>query len=187
MFCPNCGTPIPAGQPACSNCGTAVAQQPNPAAYPQQPYPQPPYAPQKPMNWFKFLIYFSLWAGGILNIISGLSLFSSVLVGSAYSLFPGQSAVDIIYGIACILLGIYTIVTRFQLARFRKNAPMMLHGVYILNILFSLIYLFATSAVTLIPLSMLFNAQMVGQFVGAAVMIVINVIYFGKRRDMFVR
>lgn len=191
-YCRACGTPIPAGQPACANCGTAVVQQSTPAAYsqqsyPQQPYPQQPYAPQKPMGWFKFLIYFSLWAGAILNIISGLSTFISVVTYSTYSLFPGQIAVDVIYGIVCILLGVYTIVTRFQLARFRKNAPMMLHSIYILSIAFSVIYLIATSAVTMIPLSQFLNAQMIGSFGGSIAMIVINVIYFGKRSDMFVR
>lgn len=175
-YCRACGTPIPAGQPACSNCGTAVVQQ--------------PYTAQKPMNWFKFLIYFSLWAGGIINIISGFStmfgLHYAEFAEATYRFFPGQRTVDILYGIVCILMGIYAIVTRFQLARFRKNAPAILYGMYALYIVFPCMYLFATAAVTLIPLMQLIDAEMIGQLIGTAVMIVVNVIYFGKRRDMFI-
>ncbi|MBE6932052.1 MAG: zinc ribbon domain-containing protein [Ruminococcaceae bacterium] len=200
-YCRACGTPIPAGQPACANCGTAVLQQSTPAAYPQQAYPQQSYPQQpypqqippvqKPMKWFKFLIYFSLWAGAVLTLITGVSSLFGLQYGGmsdyVYAAYGAQRFVDIVYGMICIALGVFMIVTRFRLAAFRSNAPAMLYGVYALNTIVPLIYIFATATVTMIPLSDYLDAQTISSIVTSAIMIVINVIYFGKRRDMFVR
>lgn len=184
MFCPNCSTPIPEAHQICPSCGTTVIQQP---------------AAQKPMKWFKYLIYFSLWSRFVIYIFTGMYIISGYrffgYTDSIYSLIPGQSTVDFIYGIACIFIGFYTIVTRFQLAQFCRNAPKMLYGIYFLDFMFSLFYLIASAAITLIPFAQLSDTPMIGQIamemiyhlVAVAMMIVINAIYFGKRREMFVR
>ena len=184
MFCPNCGTPVSEAYQACPSCGTAVIL--------QQP------AAQMPMKWFKFLIYFSLWGRFIIYNFTAMSVMSgSRFFGYAdtiYSLFPGQSIIDFVYGIGCILIGIYTLVTRFRLAQFFRNASKMLYGVYFLDIIFSLFYLIATASITLIPFAQLSDTPMMGQIamqmvchiIAAALLLLVNMIYFRKRREMFV-
>lgn len=188
MFYPNCGTSTPAGQSVCSNCGTAVMhQQPITDIFSQQPY-----APRMSMGWYKFLIYFCLWVGAILTFITGISYLFGFQQGGmtdcAFAVYSvEQFFVDTIYGIVCIALGIFMIVTRFRLARFRANALALLYCVYALNTVIPLLYILATSAVTMLPLSWLFDAQTISMIVVSVAMIVINVIYFRKRREMFVR
>ena len=92
-FCSNCGAQQNAAQPQQPTYQQQTYQQP---PYQQQNYQQPPYQQQAyyqqppyqqqayyqqpagdprnqgmPMGWYKFLIYFALFAGAVLNGISG--------------------------------------------------------------------------------------------------------------------
>ncbi len=59
------------------------------------------------MKWHNFLVYFSLWAGAVLNFVMG-----------AACLFEGAP----LYGLVLIGAAAYAIYSRFQLASFKKNA-----------------------------------------------------------------
>ena len=96
MFCRNCGAQIQDGSVNCPYCGAQqYNQQPYQQPYQQnyqqpyqqnyqqpyqQPYQQSGIQNTLPMNWHKFLVYFGLWAGAVLNLINGFLL----LTGSHY-------------------------------------------------------------------------------------------------------
>lgn len=93
MYCPNCRSQLIDGSIYCPVCGTqlAQAQQVN---YQQMNYQQPVQQPvqqmtsngnyvqqpiqsqirQKPlgMKWFKFLIYFQLFAASLVSLLTGV-------------------------------------------------------------------------------------------------------------------
>lgn len=83
MFCPNCGTQCPDDTKFCPNCGSTVANN-QPTENTQQNFGQPNYTQpnnytqpqmynvQFEMKWFKFLIYFGLFAGAVLNCLSAI-------------------------------------------------------------------------------------------------------------------
>ena len=114
-ICPKCNAQLGDNMTFCPTCGTvfsAPQQQPpvggyNPYPNPQQqppmggynpnanpyanpnPNPQPnPMAPALPMNWYKFLIYFMLFASAVINAIMGIMY----ITGSVYSVYGGSGA-----------------------------------------------------------------------------------------------
>ena len=206
MFCPNCGTNVGNAERFCPNCGAALNQNTasaNPQPNYQQPnYQQPNYQPvyqqpvqqyPYPMNWYKFVIYFALFAGAVINAISGiLHLTGSVWemqdvsADMVYAVFGGMQAVDIIYGIGAIALAAFNIVTRMHLAKFRKTGPKFLSVCYGVAVGLALLYIILTSAVTGISIGDLVGATEILQLVVSIVMLVVNVVYFNKRASLFV-
>lgn len=162
----------------------------------QQPGYQPPYQPggmgsSLPMNWFKFLIYFALWASGVLNLIMGIL----VLTGAQYELyetggarlvytfFPGLKACDVIYGIVLVAFAAFAIYTRFRLARFCKNGPFCLYLLYGVQVVISLLY---AGIASIIIGQNAFSADTISSLVVSIVMIAVNYVYFKKRGHLFV-
>ena len=219
MFCRNCGKNLDDGVAFCPGCGTAVqappAQEPAPQQpvyqqpAPQQPvyqqsvpvqpaYQQPVYQQQPvvfveapPMKWFKFLIYFSLWAGAVLNLISGIAMMSgSSYEGAAdlvYAMFDGLQGLDTFCGLYAIALAAFGIFVRFQLAGYKKKAPLMLMILYIAAAAYGLIYIIGINAI--LPsyvLEAVDTTSMYSSMISSGVMVIINHIYFKKRAHMFV-
>jgi len=210
-FCPRCGVQCADEAAFCSNCGTVfAAQQPNPTHpnYGQQPgynqqvgYNQQPPQPNfvdMPMKWHKFLIYFSLWASGISNILVGIMYLSGKWYdfvngegasSIVYNVIDGLKTVDIMYGMFAIALGVFAIFTRFQLAGFKATAPKMLTALYAGTAVISLIYFLAASSIIEKAsggLADFDNSGMLASILGTVVGIVINTIYYKKRQHMFV-
>lgn len=213
MFCSKCGNQVADGAAFCDKCGNqlnAQPQQPYQApAQPQQPYqapaqPQddPNFAPQQApygfaplgMKWYKFLIYFLLFAMGILNALGGIMALTGSQYGSAleaklvYAFFSDLKTIDIIYGIACIALGAFQIYTRFQLAGYKKNAPNCVIAMYIATAAITAIYSF--SVVAIVPDEIVAHSELIGQgigsIIGAGVVGYLNKIYFDKRKFLFI-
>lgn len=145
----------------------------------------------QPMKWFKFLIYFGLFAGALLNLVNGSIQLTGEQYGGykefVYSRFAALQAVDIIFGILLILLAIFGVYTRFQLSSYRRNGPTCLNVLYIANIILSLAYLIAASALTQINIVELGGASMITSLVVSICMVVVNTIYFKKRSQLFVK
>ncbi len=214
MFCSNCGTQNADNAVVCASCGAPLAaaqpqyQQPQPQyqqpqyQQPQYQQPQPQYqqplyqpaAPAMPMNWFKFLIYFSLFAGAALNIINGiLGLTGGQYSGDAdlvYAVFGGLQIVDIIYGLFCVALGAFMIYVRFQLAGYRANGPKYVLVVYAAAASISFIYAIAVSVIISESYSGFDTSSIISSaivnIITSVIMIVANKVYFDKRKFMFV-
>ena len=202
MFCSSCGTQLPDGTQFCPNCGAPLnAQQPPqaPNFNQQNPYGNPPQAPlgvaPLGMKWFKFLIYFLLFAVAIVNVIGGVNAITGAnytvegenVSALVYEVYSGLQTVDMIYGVACIALGIYQIYTRFQLAKYKANAPKLLLGMYVANAVIVAFYSFAV--IGIVPTDVVSHSELMGQgigsIIGAGVMLWLNKIYFDKRSHLF--
>ena len=197
--------------------------QPNPYM-PQQQYGQQnpympqgnPYAPVPPvepmkgvpdrvigpngeelgMGWFKFIIYFQLFATAIVSLYNAYAFITgeiyAVFGGSpkmVFSRFPSLKTVGIVCGLLYLVTAVGAIYTRFRLAGFKKNGPMMYFAVIGVIILATAIYMFGViSAVSKvgIPASKVVNSNSYGVLAGYIALIVVNIIYFNKRRKLFV-
>ena len=78
------------------------------------------------MKWHKFLIYFALWLGAVMNVISGFSLLTGsvyeaqgVSATQVYRAYEGLKGVDMLMGAATIALAVLLIVARFALAGYK--------------------------------------------------------------------
>ena len=221
-FCTGCGTPVPdeVVQPYQQNTYQQNPYQQNPyqqspyqqnpyqqSPYQQSPYQQSPYQqpgyyppygvpmqPQLPMKWYKFLIYFSLFAAAVINIISGLAAITGGQYGVdtelIYKNVPGLQTIDVLYGIALIGMGILALVTRSQLKNFRVNGPKLVSVLYGAGGAVSLIYVIAVStAMQNSLLGSFYNpdySSYIVNLITTVVVLICNIIYFNKRKHLFV-
>ena len=141
------------------------------------------------LKWHKFLIYFSLWAGAIVNTAQAATLIRGEVYGSEsstiYGLYGGLKIVDFIWGIVMIGLAAYMIYVRFQLAGFRIGAPGKLTALYTASLAGSLVYLLAVSVVTHVSLGSVLGDIAVS-LIGSVAMLFINQNYYNKRLELFV-
>lgn len=157
-YCSSCGLPVDAGQRFCTGCGAPLTEE-----------RKSEVASNRPLKWYKFNIYFLLFAGAFLNLVGGIA---DIALGSAY----------VLVGLLLIALAVYQILTRNALAKKKKKAPMMLYGMYaatcLLNIISAVIQTAMGYQIDIVTIS--------SGIISAAVMIVLNKIYYDKRADMFI-
>ncbi len=193
-FCPRCGTAIQnQGQPFCPNCGQPLQNQPPQGQTPpfQQNFGM--QAQALPMKWFKFLIYFALFASAALSLFQGIGY----VTGEIYNWFDkgssdlvygilgdGLKTLDVIFGIILIGIAVLAIYTRFRLANFKKNGPFLVCLLYLVNAGVSLLYNIALAA-TVDGLKLETSSLITSVFVSFA-MAYVNYSYFKKREAMFV-
>lgn len=147
-----------------------------------------------PMNWHKFLIYFALWAGGILSIVNGVRIMTGNIYGLSasqleflYGYYAGLKVVDVLFGIFAVLIGAFTIYTRFQLAGFKEGAPNKLTITYVLSLVFNLAYNLVVAAIVGLELSD-FVAALVSVAISSGISIVmlfVNRTYYNNRAHLF--
>lgn len=211
-FCAACGTPVqaapteqPAPQPAPQPVQQPVYQQP---VYQQPTYQQPTYqnpayqqnptgyAPvvfvqEMPMKWYKFLIYFSLFASAVLNLINGIGMLTGTIYqGQAdlvYAVFDGLKGLDTFMGVFALALAGFAIFVRFQLSGYKKIAPRLLLILYIGVVVFDLSYIIGLGSVLPeMAMDMIDTTSFYSSMISSAVFAVVNFIYFKKRAHLFV-
>ena len=145
------------------------------------------------MKWFHFLIYFVLWLNAASMIICSLPYFNGSIWESPsamYTQYPTLQSIDYIYGGALLLFGVFCIITRSRLAKFKKGAPILVYLFYIfgnlvLNLSYNvLVLLVMNRAGDLI--SMFLDPELIGSIVGTIVIVALNKVYFDKRAHLFV-
>ena len=141
------------------------------------------------MKWFKFIIYFALWAGALLNIVNGIRqitgniyLSEGVSPETIYEAFPNLKGADVLLGLISCALGIFQIATRFSLAHYKTYAPTMLHVSYVFVIIFDVISSIVVSSITGIETF----STIVASLIGTIICLVINVKYFNNRKHLFI-
>ena len=156
--------------------------------------PCPGYAGGYPMAWFKFLIYFMLFANAAINIFTAVTyLTGSVYLGedmtmsdveALYMFYPTAKMIDVIYGVLLIALAAYAIFTRFQLSGFKRRGPFLFILMYVLNLVIGLLY--SISIMFTFETGLLGFISFVPSIITSVVMIFVNIVYFRKREELFV-
>ena len=207
MFCSKCGAPLPEGSNFCTRCGAATQTNGSNTAGTSQsdaytppvytrptenPYaayrPEVPQQPTFPMKWFKFTIYFQLFANALLNFVNACSSLMGLSYGTyaddVYLTYPGLHTLDVIMGILYLVLAIYALVTRFQLAGYKKTGPTLLYIFLAANLVLLLFYLVAASVITA---TNLVSPSIISNIVTMVVLLVCDYIYFTKRKELFIK
>lgn len=200
MFCRFCGKEIPEGGRFCPSCGkeadTAAVFQAGSSAEGMPVAVRINPAQNYRMAWFKFIIYFQLFANAAVMIYNAVTGIFGLAYGSdaefIYAVCPALKAADVIYGILCLAFAVTAILVRQQLAHYKKNAPVLYLGYVGVVMASSLLYTFAVLAAlgTVSSSSMEAGAASVigtvlGTVIGAAVFFPLNYIYFKKRKELF--
>ena len=192
-FCTSCGAPIPQQQapqqqspqqPVYQQPAQQSYQQPVPPAYQQpvqqsyqQPYQQPYQqsyqqpvnsgTPDMPMKWHKFLCYFGLWLGALLNGFSGVALLTA-----------GAGALSKVYGILLLIIAVFDAYVAICMIKMKKGAPKMLILLYGITLVVNLLFMLISGGDSL--------SSGIGSLAGSALMIAINLTYYKKREHLFV-
>ena len=227
QFCPKCGAKVPAipGQSVAQNGAAATAgdssapSTTSSSATPAVPVAgqtgttssfggagfsvQPQTTPQTDlgMNWYKFIIYFALFAYALVLVVLAINLFTGGFYGGyaelVYLFFDGLRIVDIVFGLACLVMAAVAIYVRQQLAHFKRDAPRLLYTFIIAINGAALIYYWVASAIISSATSSLLSASSlygsgsmlstVISLVGScAIWVGVNIVYFKKRAHLFV-
>lgn len=181
-------SPYQQGRPAYMNNNPTVTSQRSHSK------PGPGYASGYPMAWFKFLIYFMLFANAAINIFTAVTyLTGSVYLGedmtmsdveALYMFYPTAKMIDVIYGVLLIALAAYAIFTRFQLSGFKRRGPFLFILMYVLNLVIGLLY--SISIMFTLGAGPLDYISLAPSIITSVVMIFVNVVYFKKREELFV-
>ncbi len=199
-FCSNCGKQIESeNQRFCANCGAKVNETQVPVREQTMPV-QPDPVPLNPvvsrsMKWFKFLIYFALFLGALINFAYGFNYITGdiytvqsngqVTAEMVYDVFGTDLKIlDVIAGILMIAIAAFGIYTRIRLAKYKKNAPMCVYILYSAGAGFTLLYNIALLAIT--GLNTLTAASNVISIIVSIVLVVLNYVYFTKRKELFI-
>lgn len=182
-YCSNCGTRFNDGDSFCQNCGA-----PESAAWSK------PETPIYSMKWYKFLIYFLLFFTAVIDITYGINYISGgiyelqskfkVTADGVYRTFGmGLKITDVIYGVALIGLGIFAILTRRDLKKFKSSGPKKLITLYVSSLV-------VNTLCTILACIIIGNGSVIVQnisdFIASAISIYINYTYFSRRASLFV-
>ena len=153
------------------------------------------------MNWYKFIIYFSLFAGAVISVVLALVLFTGSHYGGyadiVYMFFGSLRVFDVIFALVFLALAVMAIYVRQKLAHFRRDAPRLFYMLIVASGAANLIYvwglflLLASATSAWLDTSSLYDVTSVvsatiGTIVGCAISLGINVTYFEKRAHLFV-
>lgn len=187
MNCKNCGAFL-GDATHCPVCGAENKESKTFVNTEQTPVePMPSLAPSYPMKWYKFLIYFLLFASAVINAISAFSYFTGSVYGSdaslVYRVFPEMKTYDIMMGILSLAIAALAIIARFDLAGYKRRAKIMVCALYAANAVVPIIYVVLASSVVN---QNLLEPSVIGSVFGSVVMVVLNWIYFTKRDELFI-
>ena len=144
------------------------------------------------MAWYRFLIYFSLFAGAFINFLTSLSLLmgryytNKKTTEFLYNMYDDLRSLDILMALLLIMISAWGIFTRFRLARYRKNGPLYLNIHYGSSIAWCLIFIYSLSSITNVSPTEIASAY-IPSIIAGIILIVTNTLYFQKRKHLFIR
>lgn len=156
------------------------------------------------MKWYKFVIYVQLILTIVSCLLNALQSVSGIVYGMSASIFysrhigeilhrevAGLQIVDTMIGLCYIGFAVFVFYVRQQLARFKEAGPALYYAVLICVQLVPLVSNFVRIAVInsnpMYDGMFVFDAgSIIGGLLGAAVIIILNKIYFDKRKYMFI-
>ena len=151
-----------------------------------------------PMKWYKFRVKFSMILGGILYIVLGAVAASAVMHSTMAQLaaaeldalgfipyfYTGNKAFDIAIGIIFIVLGIATFYVRSRMKKFTADALKKFYILIIVEQALYYIYDIIFALVTKTELDII--GTVVFGLATSVVLVVLEIYYFNKRKELFV-
>lgn len=147
------------------------------------------YRQMVPLKWYKFIIYFQLFASGILNIANAFNYFTGNIYGdkakAVYTVYDGIYLLDMFYGCLLLITGICSFKVRQDLAKFRVKGPTNYLIILGINFFGGFVYTLLVSMISGVPLASLGFAQSLTSLIVGIICIYLNKLYFDNRKFLF--
>lgn len=190
--CRICGTENEDTNKFCTECGASFEL--SPFVYKEEAvssgYVPPSLERHVSLLWHKLLVI--VWSfGGFLGIVRGIIISTGSIYHLygleplvVYSFYPKLDPVNTIYGFVRVALGIYQVYTFQDLRLFCKNSPRSMVIFFILYIISSFVFQIASNAaVGRISDNFVLNLLLTAALIPY---LIINIIYYRKRKDLFI-
>lgn len=185
MNCNTCGAELEEGAKFCPKCGNPVGD--NVAA----PVNAPVQTQTTGLAWANFLCYFALWAGAVINTYNAISFLTGLVYASSgvsaetvYDIYgTGLMVMDKVYGVIMIGAVVVAVIAALSIIKRKAIAGKMVCILYAIIVISDILYVVATTAITGISTM---TPAIIGNVIMGIVMIIVNTIYFNKRKHIFV-
>lgn len=186
MKCPICGEMVADNTATCPNCQVNLRD----VELPTMKTEEQNKAPVLGMGWYKFLIWFSLFAAALLNTASGLKLLTGSVYGEEadqiYAFYDGLKGLNVVTGLGLIGMAVLAIVTRISLANYKKNGPKMIVALNLISAAIGLVYVIGVNSILSAANVHIDTSSDYSSLVSSLILALINYNYFKKRAHMFV-
>ena len=197
--CPYCGDQNPDENNICSSCGRSLGVS-NVNYEVSREYDR---FMGHPMKWYKFLIYFDLIATAVYDIIIGILRITGLIYTTSYQMtsiayedtlreLPQVRTLDMIVGICCFVIAAALCFTQVKLLKLKKDGPMWLYITSAFAIAVNVVTVALTGAWSSVQGVhvkydfLRFNVSLQIEILISAVILILTIVYFHKRRDVFV-
>lgn len=189
MFCVYCGRELPESAHFCPYCGNPVPD----SVRAMRPAAQQ-VSPALPLNWYRFLTTFGLFALAALFALNAVALLAGWAYGKdtarIYREFDGAlTGLDITTGVLLVLLAALAVFARFRLAGGHKNGPLCLYltcGAWALLLaahMAGVVILALRAGYSVMELTL---TPTLDCLLAAAAALGLSIPYFKRRKEMFV-
>ena len=140
-----------------------------------------------PMKWYKFAVYFQLFAFAVLNVVQGMTHLVGPVFGYGTALeviekYPNIEIVEIIMAVLGFVLAILCLVDRQLLWHYKVLGPKL----YLLVMGACGIYHFIYSALASIVIGLpIFTQYDIGGAISTIIIVILCRNYFKERADLF--
>lgn len=140
-----------------------------------------------PMKWYKFAVYFQLFAFAVLNVIQGIMhligpVFGYGKAAAIVERYPALKTVDVIMAVFAFLLAVLCLADRQLLWYYKKQGPKLYLLVMGLSSTQHFIYSALSSIVIRLPI---FTQSDIGALISTIVILVLFRNYFKERAGLF--
>lgn len=155
-----------------------------------------------PMKWYRFLVCFGVWAAAVLNLVSGFLYLTGGIVDMVgaekgvtaaeyYKAYVGLERMDHFMGYISIAAAVLFLVAGIMLLKLKKLGPTLFVAALALMLGANIAYvIFAGKIIT--DYAKAHNVEVPSMasswssIAVSAVVLILNLIYFNKRKDVFV-
>ena len=191
MFCVYCGREISETAHFCPYCGKVV---PHAVREERAMRQAQPVSPALPMNWWRFLTSFGLFALAAMFVLNAVLLLSGLSYGEAadriYREFGGVlTGLDVATGVVLVILAALAVFARFRLAGRHKDGPLCLYLTFGTWALLQAAHMAAAIALAVRTGHSVTELTLVPALyctIAAAVALCLSLPYFKRRRERFV-
>lgn len=142
------------------------------------------------MAWYKFLIYFALFAGAFLDVIYGIcfmsggvySIGTDITADAVYEYYGvGLQVLDILYGLYLLAFAVFCLVLRSKLAKYKPDAPKFVCIFFSISAGAPFLYSIISASITLSSLPV----EAIISLITGLIILFCNIKYFKKREHLF--